>query len=241
MNMTAMNTTATTRSRRSDWLVPALLILLSLVPSVAGTARLVELARGAEVTAANARFFAQPLPVVLHILAVIPYAIIGAFQFAPAFRRRHRGWHRAAGRVLAALGLLAALSGLWMAHFYPWPAGDGQLVYLERLVFGSAMTASIVLALLAVRRRDFASHGDWMIRGYAIGLGAGTQVFTHLPWAILADGKPGELARGIMMGAGWVINVIVAEWIVRRRQARRSTAPTTIRHSPAPATSLLGR
>jgi hypothetical protein len=52
------------------------------------------------------------------------------------------------------------------------------------------MAASIVLALVAVRRRDFASHGAWMIRGYAIGLGAGTQVLTHLPWFVVADGKP---------------------------------------------------
>jgi uncharacterized membrane protein len=225
---------ATTLSRRSEWLVPATLILLSLVPAVAGTARLAELARGADVTAANARFFAQPLPVVLHILAVIPYSIVGAFQFSAAFRRRRRNWHRAAGRVLAVFGLVAALTGLWMAHFYPWPEGDGQVVYLERLVFGSAMVVSIVLALAAVRRRDFASHGAWMTRAYAIGLGAGTQVLTHLPWFILVDGKPGESGRAVMMGAGWVINVIVAEWIIRRRTARARTVP-------AYAASKLGR
>jgi hypothetical protein len=61
-----------------------------------------------------------------------------------------------------------------------------------------------------------------MIRGYAIGLGAGTQVLTHLPWFVLVDGRPGELARGLMMGAGWVINVVVAEWIIARGRQRRS-------------------
>lgn len=204
-----------TSARRSDWLVPASLILLSLVPAVAGTVRLAQLAGGAEITPANARFFAAPLPVVLHILTVIPYAIIGAFQFPPAFRRRNRGWHRAAGRVLAVLGLVVALTGLWMAHFYPWPEGDGEVLYVTRLVFGSAMAVSIVLALRAVRRRDFVAHGAWMMRAYAIGLGAGTQVLTHLPWFILV-GKPGESSRAVLMGAGWVINLVVAEWIIRR-------------------------
>ena len=210
------------RSNKSDWLVPLALVALSLVPAVAGTVRVAQLAGGADVTPENARFFAAPLPVLLHIPVAIVYSIVGAFQFSAGIRRRHRGWHRAAGRILVPCGLLVALSGLWMTHFYPWPAGDGQLVYFERLVAGSAMVASIVLALNAIRRRDFTSHGDWMTRAYAIGLGAGTQVLTHIPWFVLADGKPGEGPRAVMMGAGWAINVIVAEWIIRRRSARPS-------------------
>jgi uncharacterized membrane protein len=220
---------ATKHASRSEWWIPASLILLSLVPAVAGTARLTEIAEGGAVTPENARFFASPLPVVLHILTVIPYSILGALQFGPAFRRRHRGWHRAAGRVLVGCGLIAALTGLWMTLVYPWPAGDGWLVYLERLVFGTAMLAALVLALDAIRRRDFASHGAWMTRAYAIGLGAGTQVLTHLPWFVFAEGKPGELPRAVMMGAGWVVNVIVAEWIIRRGSTRpRRSAPPVI-------------
>ena len=208
------------KSTRADWLVPAGLVMLGLVPAIAGTVRLAQLAGGAAITPDNARFFASPLPVVLHIPAVIVYSFVGAFQFARGFRRRHRAWHRAAGRVLVGLGFVAALSGLWMAHFYPWPAGDGVAVYVERLVVGTAMIASLLLAIGAVRRRDFKTHGEWMTRAYAIGLGAGTQVLTHLPWFILADGKPGETARGVMMGAGWAINIVVAEWIIRRGRVR---------------------
>ena len=213
-------------SRRSDWLIPAGLILLSLVPALAGSVRLAELARGAEVTAANARFFAAPLPVVLHIFAVIPYSIVGALQFSRGVRRRNRGWHRTAGKVLAGLGLVAASTGLWMAHFYAWPPGDGVIVYVERLVFGSAMLASIILAIRAILRRDFVTHGAWMTRAYAIGLGAGTQVLTHLPWFVFVGGPFAEGPRAVMMGAGWVINVLVAEWIIRRRPRRVNIAAT---------------
>lgn len=205
--------------RRRDWTVPVLLVLLSLVPAVAGTARLAELAGGGPVTAANARFFALPFPVVLHILVVIPFSILGAFQFSTAIRRRWSGWHRAAGRVLVICGLVAALTGLWMAHFYPWPTGDGQALYLLRLVFGSGMTVSIVLSLGAIRRRDFTAHGHWMLRAYAIGVGAGTQVLTHLPWFVLV-GRPDEATRAVLMGAGWVINLAVAEWVIRGKPMR---------------------
>lgn len=201
-----------------------MLILLSLVPAVAGTGRLAELARGAAVTEANARFIVTPLPVVVHIIAVIPFSILGALQFAPALRRRGRRWHRLAGRVLVVCGLAAAITGLWMARFYPWPEGDGEVLCRLRLVFGSVMAASIVLAIDAVRRRDFVAHGAWMTRGYAIGMGAGTQVLTHLPWFVVV-GQPDEATRAVLMGAGWVINLGVAEWVIRRSFAgpRRAT------------------
>jgi hypothetical protein len=107
-----------------------------------------------------------------------------------------------------------------MTLFYPWPAGDGLGVYVERLIVGSAMIVCILLAVVAIRRRDFPSHGAWMTRAYAIGLGAGTQVLTHLPWFILAEGRPDEGARTVMMGAGWAINVVVAEWVIRRGRSR---------------------
>ena len=122
------------------WLVAALLVL-SAIPLAAGAFRLTQLAGGAEITPANARFFAAPLPVVVHIVSAGVFAILGAFQFAPGFRRRWPGWHRVAGRLVVVCGLLVGLSGLWMTLFYPWPAGDGALLYVLRLLFGSAMVA----------------------------------------------------------------------------------------------------
>jgi uncharacterized membrane protein len=210
------------QKEKGEWLIPALLIALSLVPVLAGAARLSELASGVQVTPDNARFFASPLPVVVHIISVSLYSMLGAFQFAPGFRRRNSRWHRMVGKwILVPCGLAAALSGLWMTQFYPWPKGDGELLYVFRLIFGSAILSSIVLGAFAAWRRDYARHGEWMMRGYAIGLGAGTQVFTHMPW-LLFLGAPDELTRALLMGAGWIINIIVVEWIIRKRRARKS-------------------
>ena len=210
------------------------LLLLGLVPALAGSMRLSQIATGAAVTPENARFIAAPLPVLLHIPAAILYSVLGAFQFAPAFRRRHRGLHRVIGALLIPASLLVAITGLWMTHFYPWPAGDGVMLYLERLIVGTAMLASIVFGLNAIRRRAFVAHGEWMLRAFAIGLGAGTQVFTHLPWFVLVEHKPGELARGIMMGAGWLINIVFAEVVIRRGRARQPVMrATTLRTTGA--------
>jgi hypothetical protein len=54
-------------------------------------------------------------------------------------------------------------------------------------------------------------------------MGAGTQVFTHLPWFIFV-GTPDELPRAVLMGAGWVINLAVAEVIIHRRRGRTGRA-----------------
>lgn len=208
------------KSSRSDWLIPASLIVLSLVPAIAGTVRLTEIGTG-ELAEQHARFAAAPTPIFMHIAAALVYSLLGALQFSPGFRKRNRGWHRVAGRVLLPAAMLVAISGLWMTVTYPFPANDGVAVYLERLVFGVAMLVSVVMGVDALRRRKCAEHGDWMIRAYAIGLGAGTQVLTHLPWFILVDTNPGITPRAIMMGLGWVINVAVAEWVIRRPKAPR--------------------
>jgi hypothetical protein len=116
---TLQKTKAPARTISAAWLVPAALLVLSVIPLAAGAFRLTQLASGAEITPANARFFASPLPVVLHIVSASVYAILGAFQFATSFRRRRPGWHRAAGQLLVLCGLLVGLSGLWMTLFYP--------------------------------------------------------------------------------------------------------------------------
>ena len=202
----------------AGWLVPVALILLSAIPLIFGAIRLNELARGAEITPANARFFATPLPVVLHISGAGVYAILGTFQFVSHLWRRTR-WHRVVGRLLVPCGLLVGLSGLWMTLFYPRPDEASDLLYGLRLLFGSGMVLAIILGYVAIRRRDILQHRAWMMRGYAIGLGAATQVLTGMFGELIA-GPPTELENALLMGAGWVINLAVAEWIIRRRLSR---------------------
>jgi uncharacterized membrane protein len=201
---------------RNQWSVPFALLALCLVPVAAGTARLAQLARGAAVTPENERFLTSPAPVVVHITCASLFCVLGAFQFVPGLRRRRPGWHRRAGRLVIPCGLAAALSGLWMTLFYALPAADDDWLKGFRLIFGSGMLLSLGLGLLAVRRRDIPKHRAWMTRGYAIGLGAGTQVLTGVPWLLLV-GKPEGHTRALLMAAGWVINLAVAERTIRRQ------------------------
>lgn len=203
------------RRRVPGWLIPAGLIFLSLIPVLAGAARLGELTGGAPITERNVRFFESPVPVVVHIVAAVVYSLLGAFQFSPSLRGR-RSWHRIAGRILIPAGLLSAISGLWMTLFYTLPPSDCQLLLVFRLFFGFAMTLSLILGVRAIIRRDFSSHGAWMTRAYAIGLGAGTQALI-LIGPELVSSPPDVTTRAILMGAGWALNLAVAEYFTRRR------------------------
>jgi len=202
---------------RLRW-IPISLILLSLIPMGGGAFRVTQLASDAEVTEANARFFGQPMPVLLHIFGASLFLVLGAFQFDAALRRKRTAWHRFAGRITIPCGLVAALSGVWMALFYDLPAEyEGTLTWV-RVFFGSAMAAALIAGFAAIRRRDYATHRAWMMRGYAIGLGAGTQAFTLGGLLVWQDAPT---SAGVLAGhvAGWVINLAVAEWYIRSRRS----------------------
>jgi len=220
----------TKSTARRDRLILIGLLLLALVPIAAGAFRVTTLSIGAEVTDGNARFFADPVPVVVHIIGATLLSVLSPFQFLSGLRRRRLSRHRVMGWIIIPSGLAAALTGIWMTLSYDLPATDtGQILNVMRLAVGGAMAAAFVLGLVAIRRRDITRHSAWMIRGYAIGLGAGTQVFTHLPFVILGS-TPGETGRTVAMGAGWAINIVVAEWIIRTklRGPKRTTAPRTV-------------
>jgi uncharacterized membrane protein len=225
---------APARRRPSTWPVPLALVALSLVPVVAGALRVTDVTTGSTVMPEDAHHPSVPVALVVHIVSAIVYSLVGAFQFSAGLRRRRPRWHRAAGRVLVPMGLAVALSALWLTLVYPTKAGTGPVLYWSRLLFGLAMITCLVLGFRTVRARNFRSHRAWMIRAYALGLGAGTQVVT----IGLAEATFGTSTSVVdaATAAGWAVNLAVAEAIVRRPhrpRARRTSDParTTPRQS----------
>ncbi|EAP98571.1 hypothetical protein JNB_00345 [Janibacter sp. HTCC2649] len=199
---------------RSGWRAPLALVALALIPLLAGTARLVELAGGPGLIPSDTRFTASPWAVAMHIVSAAVYAVLGSMQFAVGFRLRHPGWHRRSGRVLVVAGLGVALSALWLTLFFPPQPDSGLLLFVLRIGFGSAMIACLGLGVAAIRHGDVARHRAWMTRAYAIALAAGTQAFTEGIGSALLGDSP--LALDASRGAAWVINLAVAEWVIRR-------------------------
>ena len=205
---------------RIEWKVPLALLVASAVPFAAGIVRLAGLAGDPEISTENARFVAAPVPVILHILSASAFSILGALQFSSGLRQHSPTWHKVSGRLVAAGGILAALSGLWMTVIYPIPTElQGRLLYAVRILVGAAMLVSIYGAVAAAMRHDFATHRAWMVRAYALGQGAGMQVVVLLPWMLLI-GKPNVLLRDVLMSLAWLINLVLAEAAIQRCSPR---------------------
>lgn len=219
--------TATRSSRGgASWRVLVALLVLSLIPLVSGGLRLVEIAGGPELMPVNPRIAQSPAPLVLHVIGAALYAVLGAFQFSANLRRRRPGWHRRSGRVAAVAGLVVAGSGIWMTLFYSGAPG-GTLLWAVRILVSTLTAAFILLGFAAIRRRQVDAHRAWMIRAYALSVGAGTQAFTEgIGEAVLGAN---DLSKAMSMSAAWAINAAIAEWAIRRRTSTRRTQRTLVR------------
>ena len=207
--------------KKSEWFVLISLLLLSFIPSL-GVFRLAELGLGTdlEFLPANPRAKSAPIPIYFHIVSSILFCILGAFQFLSSIRNNHPIWHRYAGRLIIVAGVVSALSGLWMTHYYAFPESlQGNLLYTVRVVVSISMTLFILLGLFSILKRKFVRHQAWMIRAYALGQGAGTQALISIP-LVLTAGEPSGFSRDILMTAAWVINIAASEWIITRRRVK---------------------
>lgn len=212
---------------RSGWPVVTGLLLLSILPVLGGVLRLSEVSADPE----GALRSASPVPIVAHIVAMTVYCVLGAFQFSPALRTR-RGWHRVAGRVLIPAGMVGGLSAIWLAVAFGGPADEVGLA-MVRAVFGVAMTAFLVRGTIAITRRDFVGHGAWMTRAYALALTGSTQALLLILWT-LPFGEADATIETWLVAAGFVLNTLIAEAIIRRRIHRRMS-----RMSPMPGPGAL--
>lgn len=204
-------------TRFSNGLTLAFLIILGLLPLLPAVGRMVvrfaDVGAPPEMLADTSRFFVMPVPVVVHIVSACLFTLVGALQFSRTLRRSK--WHRLSGRVLVIAGVLAAASGLWLTNFYPPLGNEGPLLYSFRMAAGLGMLWFLVQGFRAARRRRFDEHRPHMIRAYALGLGASTQMLIGIP-VLLLFGEPAPLAGDLMLGAGWVINLLVAQWALSR-------------------------
>ena len=200
-----------TRPGTSRFLLPAFLLLLAFVPSLVALMRVYQVPTGT-LPADKLYLATTPVSVVLHAICGATFALFAPLQLFASLRRRFPKLHRRAGWALVMAGLTIAISGLVMVILIPFSAT--MPLRATRVVVGSLVIASLVLGIRAIRQRDIAQHRAWMLRTYALIMGAGTQALIGLP-IFLLYGQPAPEVMDLILAVCWPINLAIAELVIR--------------------------
>jgi uncharacterized membrane protein len=167
---------------------------------------------------------------VVHVPCAATAMILGALQLVPRIRARRRV-HRIIGRTFLGFGTVAfVMTAIPLAITTP----DGNITRYGVLIPAAAWPVVAVIAWRAIRRGDVVRHREWMLRLFAITFFAITTRML-VPLMLLAqvpvmssryDGDvQAAVTASIPIGQwlGWIVNLAIAEWIIRRtKRAGRS-------------------
>lgn len=201
-----------------SWRTPFLLFLIILLPLATSAMRAHWMITTTPDTIKDPNFLhflELPLPILSHMIGGSFFCLVAILQFTPEIRNSLGPWHRRIGRLAIYVAMIAAVSGIWMVIYYPANPMTLPAMSIGRFIFGCLMAFTIIQSMIAVGRRDFANHRAWMFRTFAIATAGGTQgiliITTNAATGILTP-----LTIATMAWVGWIINGIVAEYLIRR-------------------------
>jgi uncharacterized membrane protein len=146
-------------------------------------------------------------------------------QLLTSRKRRLLVVHRFSGRVAVALMLVAAPSGLIVAQV-SYAGLEGRLGFSAlALLWG----ASALQTIRTARTGDLRSHRAWATRTFALGYAGVTLrlwlmvlIAAQLPADDVASQLAFDRVYKLVPFLSWVPNLLVAEWMIRRRPLRQS-------------------
>jgi uncharacterized membrane protein len=166
---------------------------------------------------------------VTHIFTATVALVLGPLQFMPRVRA-HRRTHRTIGRVYLLAGVLpSALTAVPVALW-----SGNPLTQIGLITAAVLWLTTGTLAYRAARRHDFTAHRAWMTRNYALTFLAVTSrilvpllLLSQVPFgadpASIGDRAPSMIPVGQTLG--WILNLLVAELLIRRTRAATRLTP----------------
>lgn len=231
---------------RALWTIVVLLSLIGVAVVMRRTFAILAPAavpapRGAPAVAAlDAGFRRHAVLTTIHIIPGLLFILLGPLQFVRRLRNRRPRLHRWTGRVAVASGMIIGSTALVMS---PQMAIGGISETFATTFFAIFFLVALVKGFLAVRRRDFASHREWMIRAYAIGLAVTT--IRPIVGILFATSKLTHLTPHDFFGAafwlGFSMHAVAAEvWINMTRPRPRTDSLNTTEPKKSRRLGVLG-
>ena len=154
----------------------------------------------------------------IHIYASMWVLLAGFTQFSKKLLKNNPGLHRTLGYIYVMdVLLITGPAGLVMG-FYANGGLTSRFAFVSLALLWIFFTA---MALMKAKQKDFKSHRNYMIRSYALTLSAltlrawkyGITNTIHVP--------PMDVYR-VVAWLGWVINILIAEYIIFRFKKART-------------------
>ncbi|HEX9953883.1 MAG TPA: DUF2306 domain-containing protein [Allosphingosinicella sp.] len=166
-----------------------------------------------------ANAYADPF-LLIHAVSGMIALLLGPVQLVRRLRRSVPALHRATGKVYVAACALAAPSGFVLALGTTAGSVAATAFALQALL----LPVFVFLGVRAATERRIETHGEWMLRAYAVIAGAVTLRLT-LP-AGMAAGYDFLTAYQASAWLASSINLALAEWHIRRVRGSSDTFPT---------------
>ncbi|HEY1012967.1 MAG TPA: DUF2306 domain-containing protein, partial [Herpetosiphonaceae bacterium] len=180
--------------------------------------------RLAQLAALDDLFARYPALTLIHIIPGLLFMGLWPLQFNRRLRAGGRSWHRRAGWVAVASGLIVGVTAIVMS--VAMPAIGGPVQAAATLVFGAGFLAALGKAVWHIRRREIARHREWMIRAFSYGLAVAT--IRPIIGFFFATSPLSGLAPADFFGPafwlGFALHAAAAEWWIRRTRRRAASA-----------------
>lgn len=182
----------------------------------------------------------------LHIIPVIIISLSATFQLFPAVRKHFPGFHRWNGRVFLTIGIIGALTGLYLT----WGRGTrlSDIGAIGITVSGILVPVFAVLVWRFAVKRDFAQHRRFAVHAFIVINAVWTLRLYLMAWYLLTRGGygnnatmdgPADLAISF---ACYLLPMAVAEMAFLAEKKRRAnwTLSAAILVSVASLITLVG-
>jgi uncharacterized membrane protein len=150
----------------------------------------------------------------VHVFSSVLALMAGLTQFSPYVLRHHRPLHRIVGRIYVIDILIINFPAAMIMAYY---ANGGLPSKIAFTLLDTLWFLFTLKAFLLARQGNIKAHKEFMIRSYALTFSA----ITLRTWKIILTNTTDLSPETIYMIDGWlgfVPNLLLAEWIIRRKR-----------------------
>jgi len=149
----------------------------------------------------------------IHVYSAICCLIPGFTQFNSFILSKYKKLHKYMGYVyVLTVVFLAAPSGIYIGYY----ANGGWLAQLSFMLLGTLWLLFTIQAMTALKNRHIKLHREFMLRSFALAFSAITLRLWKVILVYLFHPAPMDVYQ-IIAWLGWIPNLLVIEYLIRKK------------------------